>query len=59
MLYGLETVTLTKRHVAGMGVAELRFPLGVTRMDKIRNEYIRRTALVGRFGQKTRETRLM
>ena len=27
-------------------------------MDKIRNEYIRGTAQVGRFGEKTRETRL-
>ena len=44
-----------------MEVAELktlRFSLGVTRMDKIRNEYIRGTAQVGRFGEKTRETRL-
>ena len=41
-----------------MEVAELtmlRFSLGVTRMDKIRNEYIRGTAQVGRFGEKTRE----
>ena len=36
----------------------LRFSLGVTRMDKIRNEYIRWTAQVGRFGEKTREARL-
>ena len=36
----------------------LRFSLGVTRMDKIRNEYIRGTAQVGRFGEKTREARL-
>ena len=28
-------------------------------MDKIRNEYIRWTAQVGRFGEKTREARLM
>ena len=27
-------------------------------MDKIRNEYIRATAQVGRFGEKTREARL-
>ena len=27
-------------------------------MDKIRNEYIRRTAQEGRFGEKTREARL-
>ena len=57
MLYGLETVALTKRQEAEMEVAEwkmLRFPLGVTRMDKIRNEYIRGTAQVGKFGEKTR-----
>ena len=45
-----------------MDVAELkmlRFVLGVTRMDKIRNEYIRGTVHVGRFGEKTREARLV
>ena len=36
----------------------LRFSLGVTRMDKIRNEYVRGTAQVGRFAEKTREARL-
>ena len=43
---------------AEMEVAELkmlRFSLGVTRMNKIRNEYIGGTAQVGRFGEKTRE----
>ena len=62
MLYGLETVALTKRQEAEMEVAELkmlRFSLGVTRMDKIRNEYIRGTAQVGKFGEKTREARLI
>ena len=57
MLYGLETVALTKRQEAEMEVAELkmlRFSLGVARMDTIRNEYIRGTAQVGRFGEKTR-----
>ena len=42
MLNGLETVALTKRQEAEMEVAELkmlRFSLGVTGMDKIRNEY--------------------
>ena len=61
MLYGLETVALTKRQETEMEVAELkmlRFSLGVTRMDKIRNEYIRGTAQVGKFGEKTREARL-
>ena len=44
-----------------MEVAELkmsRLSLGVTRMDKIRNEYIRGAAQVERFGEKTREARL-
>ena len=61
ILYGLETVALTKRQVAKMEVAELkmlRFSLGVTRMDKIGNEYIRGTAQVGRFREKTREANL-
>ena len=61
MLYGLETVALTKRQEVEMEVAELkmlRFSLGVTRMDRIRNEYIRWTAQMGRFGEKTREARL-
>ncbi|TRY54650.1 hypothetical protein DNTS_031193 [Danionella cerebrum] len=47
MMYGLETVAVRKRQEAEMEVAEmrmLRFSLGVTRMDKIRNEHIRGTA---------------
>ena len=62
MLYRLERVALTTTQEAEMDVAELkmlRFSLRVTRMDTIRNEYIRRTAQVGRFGEKTREARLM
>uniref|UniRef100_A0A8C4NFF6 ribonuclease H n=1 Tax=Eptatretus burgeri TaxID=7764 RepID=A0A8C4NFF6_EPTBU len=61
MLYGLEAVARTKRQEAELEVAELkmlRFSLGVTRMDRIRNEYIRGTAQVGRFGDKVREARL-
>ena len=61
MLYGLETVALTSRQVAELEVAEmkmLRFSLGVTRMDKIKNEYIRGSAHVEQLGQKVREARL-
>ena len=36
----------------------LRFSLGVTRLDRIRNEHIRGTAHVRRFGDKAREARL-
>ena len=36
----------------------LRFAMGVTRKDKIRNEYIRSTVKVERLGMKMREGRL-
>ena len=39
-MYGLETVTLTKRQKTELEVAEakmFRFSLGVTTMDRIRN----------------------
>ncbi|KAK3547424.1 hypothetical protein QTP86_020881 [Hemibagrus guttatus] len=61
MLYGLETVSLRKRQESELEIAELkmlRFSLGVTRLDRIRNEYIRGTAHVGRLGDKVREARL-
>ena len=51
MVYGLETVAVTKKQVEEMEVAEmkiLRFAMGVTREDKIRNEYIRSIVKVGR-----------
>ena len=44
-----------------MGVAEmkmLRFAMGMTRKDKIRNEHIRSTIKVERLGMKMREGRL-
>lgn len=49
MLSGLETEALRKRQNTELEVAEvktLRFSLGVTRMDKVRNELIRGTAHV-------------
>ena len=61
MVYGLETVAVTKKQVKEMEVAEmemLRFAIGVTRKDKIRNEYIRDTVKVERSGIKMREGRL-
>lgn len=44
MLYGLETIAPTKRQEAEINVAELRmlrFPIGVTRLDRIRNEKLK------------------
>ncbi|KAK3526945.1 hypothetical protein QTP86_005766 [Hemibagrus guttatus] len=61
MLYGLETVSLRKRQESELEVAELkmlRFSLGVTRLDRIRNEYIRGTAHVGHLGDKVKKARL-
>ena len=61
MVYGLETVAVTKKQVEEMKVAEmkmLRFAMGVTRKYKIRNEYIRGTVKVERLGMKMREGRL-
>ncbi|KAF7710422.1 hypothetical protein C0J45_1609, partial [Silurus meridionalis] len=61
LLYGLETVALNKRQEVELEVAELkmlRFLLGVTRIDRIRNKFIRGTVHVGRFGDNVREARL-
>ena len=69
MVYGLETVAVTKKRVEEMEVAEmkmkikmkmLRFAMGVTRKDKIRNEHIRSTVKVHveQLGMKMREGRL-
>ncbi|KAK3513205.1 hypothetical protein QTP70_009746 [Hemibagrus guttatus] len=46
----------SKREVAELKM--LRFSFGVRRLDRIRNEYIRGTAHVGRLGDKVREARL-
>ena len=61
MVYGLETMVITKKQVKGMEVTEmkmLRFAMEVTRKDKIRNEYIRGTIKVERLRMKMREGRL-
>ena len=61
MVYGLETVAVRKKQVEEVEVAEmkmLRFAMGVTRKDKIGNEYIRSTVKVKRLGMKMRECRL-
>ena len=46
MGYKLKTVAVTKKQVEKMEVVEIKmlmFDMGVTRKDKIRNAYIRRT----------------
>ena len=61
IVYGLETVAVTKKQVEEMEVTEMKmlsFVMGVTRQDKIRNENIRRTGKVERLGMKMREGRL-
>ena len=61
LMYGLETVALTKKQEKELEVAELRmlrFALGVTRMDKIKNEYIRGSAQVVQLGEIVRQARL-
>ena len=58
MVYGLETVAVTRKQVKEMEVAEmkrLRFAMVVTRKYKIRNEYIRSIVKVERLGMKMRE----
>ena len=61
MVHGLETVAVTKKQVEESEVAEmkiLRFAMGVTKKDKIRNEYIRGTVKVERLEMKMIESKL-
>lgn len=56
MMYSLEVVAPTQRQEAGLKI--LRFSVGVTRNDKIRNEHTRGTAQVERIRDKVREAGL-
>ena len=61
LIYGLETVSVTKKQVEETEVSKmkmLRYAMGVTRKDKIRNEYIRGTVKVEPLEMKMREDRL-
>lgn len=61
LLYGLETVATTKKQEAELEVAEmrvLRWSLGVSRTDHIRNEEIRSKMSIRKLGDKQREARL-
>ncbi|KAI5090185.1 hypothetical protein C0J45_20320 [Silurus meridionalis] len=58
---GWKTVALSKRQEVELEVAELKmlwFSLGVTTINRIRNEFLRGTAHVGHSGDKVREVRL-
>ena len=57
----METVAMTERQMRKMEVLELkmvRWVLGVTRKDKIRNEYVRGTAKTAKLGDKLWNARL-
>ena len=61
MFYGMEMVAVTERQVGKMEVAELeivRWALGVTRKNKIRNEYVKGTAKIAELDDKLRTAML-
>ena len=58
ILYGMETVAVTERQMGKMKVSELkmeRWALGVTRKNKIKNQYVRGTATNCKAGRQTLE----
>ena len=61
LMYGLETAPIKKTEERKLDVAEmkmLRWMSGVTRMDRIRNEYIRGSLKVTEVSKKVQEARL-
>ena len=61
ILYGMEMVAVMERQMGKMVVAELkmlRWALGVTIKDKIRNEYMRGTVKIAKLGDKLQNARL-
>ena len=55
MLYGMETVVVRNKQVEKMELKKLkmvRWALGVTRKNKIRNEYVKGTAKIAKLGDK-------
>nr|XP_049693490.1 uncharacterized protein LOC126054017 [Helicoverpa armigera] len=61
LTYGSETWAVTKRHIHTIQVAEmkmLRWMCGVTRLDRIRNEYVRGSLGVRDVADKLQESRL-
>ena len=61
LMYGLEAAPLKKSEEMKLDVAEmkmLRWMVGVTRLDRIRNTYIRGTVKVVEVSKKVQEARL-
>ena len=61
MTYGLETAPMKKTDENKLGVSEmkmLRWMSGVTRRDKVKNEYIQGTVKVTKASKKVQEARL-
>ena len=61
ILDGMETVAMIEKQEKKMKVAELkmvRWALGVTRKDKIKNEHVRGTAKMAKLGDKLWGARL-
>ena len=61
MIYGMETVGATSLQMGKLGVAEmrmLRMKMEITKMDKVRNECVRRKVGVENIEEKIREARL-
>ena len=61
LMYGLETAPIKKTEEKKLDVAEmkmLRWMAGVTRMDRVRNKYIRGTLKVVEVSKKVQEGRL-
>ncbi|XP_047004802.1 uncharacterized protein LOC124623054 [Schistocerca americana] len=61
MIYGAETWPVTGAQERKMEVAEmrmLRWMCGLTRKDRIRNEFVRGAVKVGPMGKKIQESRL-
>ena len=61
MVYGAETWAVKKAQEKKLDVAEmmmLRWIIGVTKLDRIRNERISGTSKVGEMSKKVQESRL-
>ena len=61
MVYGMETAAITKSQERKLAVTEmkmLRFMLGITRLDRVKNEEVRKKLNTGEVSTKLREARL-